>query len=58
MTKRRAMVLAIIWGATMVVVTGWVAARTDVDVSFGDSVLVGVVAATVLVVAAAGVKRT
>jgi hypothetical protein len=56
MTRRRAVVLAIIWSVTMLTVTGWVAGQTDDDVSFGDAVLVGLVAATV-VVAAIGRKK-
>jgi hypothetical protein len=56
MTRRRAIVLAFIWGLVMLAVTGWVTTRADQEVSFVDAVLVGGVAATV-VVAAIGIKR-
>ena len=56
MTRRRAILLAVIWGVIMLSITGWVSTRTDENVSFADAVLLGVVAATV-VVAAIGIKR-
>jgi hypothetical protein len=56
MTRRRAILLAVIWGVIMLSITGWVSTRNDENVSFADAVLLGVVAAT-LVVAAIGIKR-
>lgn len=57
MTKRRAIVLAILWGVTLLAVCGWVTSRTDQEVSFGDGLLLGAVAATVLAAMAARVGR-
>lgn len=57
MTKRRAIVLAVIWLVLMTAMSGWIASRTDVEVSAGDAALVGAVAATAVTAAAAGVRR-
>jgi hypothetical protein len=57
MTKRRAIVLAIIWLVLMTAMSGWVLSRTDVAVSVGDAALVGAIAATAVTAAAAGVRR-
>jgi hypothetical protein len=57
MTKRRAIVLAIIWLVTMMAMTSWVASRPDQGISGGDAALVAVIAATALTLAAAGVRR-
>jgi hypothetical protein len=57
MTKRRAIVLMIIWLVTLATMTIWVASRPDPEITAGDAALVGVVAATALTAAAAGVRR-
>ncbi len=56
MTRRRAIVLAVVWGVVMLSIAGWVTTRTDETVSLGDAFLVGAVAATV-VVAAVGIRK-
>jgi hypothetical protein len=57
MTGRRALRLAVAWVVTATVATVWVAARTGDDVSTGDAMLVGAVAATALTAALARLRR-
>ena len=56
MTKRRLLWLGITWVDTTLLVVVWITAQTE-DVSAGNALLVGLVAATALTAAVAGIKR-
>jgi predicted RecA/RadA family phage recombinase len=56
MTRRRGVRLTAVWVVTTAATTVWVTAKTE-EVSAGNAMLVGVVLATALTAALAGVKR-
>ncbi|HEY8472977.1 MAG TPA: hypothetical protein VIL37_10140 [Natronosporangium sp.] len=56
MTKRRGPVLVVAWVVTTVAVTLWVTAKSEQEVSFGNALLVGVVAGTAVVAVIAKAK--
>jgi hypothetical protein len=56
MTKRRGLWLMVAWSVTMVAVTSWVVAKAE-EVTTGNAMLVGVVAATALTAAIGRSKK-
>ncbi|QSB15679.1 hypothetical protein JQS43_04855 [Natronosporangium hydrolyticum] len=57
MSKRRLTWVAIMSLATASIVTGWVLSQTDGEVTFGNAAMVGLIAAVLMGIAVATVRR-
>jgi hypothetical protein len=57
MAKQRRSVLVVVWGVTTVAVTLWIVTRAGEEVTTGNAMLVGVLAATAVTAMLARSKR-